>query len=249
MTDEPILPSDDGDDPDGVLHGAAKAAVLLSVAGIAGQVFTLIRELFVAGKVGVSVDLDALLVAAVAPILFASLLASGTSAAIVPGYLAASRDGGPRAAERLLGATLTWTILIGTVFSVLIIAGAELFVVIGGPGLDEAAQAIAVSYIPLLAPMLVFSAAGALLAATFQIHGRMRPIALAWLAGPVASVVVTVALWDRLGLTALALAMTIQQAVVVVVLVALAFGVGIFRRSRSAPTGPSRLGSCGTPRP
>ena len=73
-----------GDGSEGVLRGAAKAAVLLTAAGVGGQAFTLARELFVAAKEGASSDLDALLVAAVVPVMFAGLLASGTSAAIVP---------------------------------------------------------------------------------------------------------------------------------------------------------------------
>lgn len=226
MSDAPIPPDeafDEGDGSPSVLRGAARAAVVLTVAGTAGQVFTLARELFVAAKIGVSQDLDALLVAAVIPLMLAGLLASGTSAAIVPGYMAAIREGGRIDAERLLGATLTWTVLIGSALSVVVIAGAGLAVAIAGPGLGEEARAVAIGYVPLLSPMLVFSAAGGLLAATFQIHDRMRAIALAWMAGPVASVLVTVSLWDRLGLTALALAMTVQQAMIVIVL----FGIAL----------------------
>lgn len=225
MSDEPILPEaplDEGDGSSSVLRGAARAAVLLTAAGMVGQVFTLLRELYVAAKVGVSPDLDALLVAAVAPLMLAGLIASGTSAAMVPGYLAVTRDSGRIAADRLLGATLTWTVMIGTALSFVVIAGAGLAVTITGPGLDEEARSLALGYVPLLAPMLVFYATGSLMAATFQIHDRMRAIALAWVAGPVASVLVTVSLWDRLGLTALALAMTVQQAVIVVVLIGMA---------------------------
>ena len=247
MSSEPIVPSEDGEDPSNLLHGAAKAAALLTVAGVAGQVFTLVRELFVAGKVGVSVDLDALLVAAVAPILLASLLASGTSAAIVPAYLTARRERGSDAAERLLGATTTWTVLIGIALGMLVIAAASLFVYIGGPGLDGSAQALAITYVPLLAPMLVFSAAGSLLAAAFQIHDRMRSIAIAWLAGPVASMIVTILLWDRLGLTALAIGMTVQQATIVVVLVVLALWFHILPPITLRADRANQVSSCATP--
>ncbi len=209
-----------------VLRGAARAAVLLTVAGLIGQVFTLARELFVADKVGTSAGLDALLVAAVAPIMLASLLASGTSAAMVPGYIATMRESGRPAADRLLGATVTWVVLLGIVLSVLVIAGAGVVIAITGPGLADGPRATALGYVPLLAPMLVFSAAAGLFAATFQIHDRMRAIAVAWVAGPVASMVVTVALWEELGLTALALAMTMQQAVTLIVLIGLAFRYG-----------------------
>jgi putative peptidoglycan lipid II flippase len=75
--------------------------------------------------------------------------------------------------------------------------------------------------------MLVLLAMGSLLSALFQIHDRMRGIAIAWLAGPVASLVVTVVLWDAFGLTALAIAMSVQQGVIVVVLLGLGLRFGI----------------------
>ena len=88
----------------------------------------------------------------------------------MPAYLAARRERGVDAAERLLGATTTWTVLIGIALGMVVIGGASLFVFIGGPGLDGAAQALAITYAPLLAPMLVFSAAGdRLLAAAFRV--------------------------------------------------------------------------------
>ena len=101
---------------------------------------------------------------------------------------------------------------------------------ITGPGLDDQAQAVAIGYVPLLAPMLVFSAVAGLMAATFQIHDQMRSIAIAWLLGPAASVVITVVLWDKLGLTALALAMTAQQVVTVLVMIVLALRLSILPR-------------------
>lgn len=230
--DEPDLASDEvfdeGDGSTSLLRGAARAAVLLTAAGIGGQVFTLIRELYVADKVGVSDDLDALLVASVVPVMFAGFLASGTAAAIVPSYFAASRAHGRHAAERLMGATLTWTILIGVLLSGVVVAGAGVLVTITGPGLSAAARDVAVGYVPVLAPTLVFSAAGALLASTFQVHDRMRSVALAWFIGPTVSALITVALYDRFGLAALAIAITAQQAVICLVLAGLAVAFRIW---------------------
>ena len=117
--------------------------------------------------------------------------------------------------------------LIGIGVSVLVVVGSSLTVEIAGPGLDEQARSAAIGFVPLLAPMLVFSAASGLMGATFQIHDRMRSIALAWMAGPLASMLITVLLWGNLGLSALALAMTAQQAVEVIVLVGLAIRFGI----------------------
>ncbi|MEW6224333.1 MAG: lipid II flippase MurJ [Chloroflexota bacterium] len=220
----------EGDAGSSVLRGAAKAAALLTAAGLVGQVFTLIRELFVANQVGVSQDLDALLVATVAPVMLAGLLASGTAAAIVPGYVGVRLSAGRPAADRLFGATLGWTVLIGTLLSVAVVAASVPLVAVTGPGLGETARAAAGSFVPYVAPMLVLYAVGSLLAAMFQIHDRMRAVALAWMAGPIVSVIVTVALWNGLGLTALAIAMTAQQAVIVTVLIASAWAFRILPR-------------------
>lgn len=222
--------SADGDGASSVLRGAARAAILLTAAGLAGQVFTLVRELFVADKVGVSQDLDALLVAAVAPMMLAGLLASGTAAAIVPSYLGTLRDRGRGPADRLLGALHTWTLILGTALTALVVVGAEVAVSVAGPGLDEEAREAAIGFVPIVAPILVLTAVAAILAATFQIHDRMRAIAVAWIAGPLASVIVTVGFWGQLGLVALALAMTTQQAVIVGVLVVLGLRFQILPR-------------------
>ncbi len=221
------LPDDPDESPSSLLRGATKTAALLTVAGLVGQVFALIRELYVADKVGVSQDLDALLVAAVAPTILASILASGASAAMVPSYLAVERDRGRQAADRLLGTTLTWIIIIGLILTVVIVAGAGVVIAIAGPGLDATAREVGISYVPIVAPMLVFACFGSMLAATFQVHDRMRAIAVAWLLGPVASVVVTIGLWDRVGLTALAVSMSVQQATIVIVMVIAAIRYGI----------------------
>ncbi|MFN8619361.1 MAG: lipid II flippase MurJ [Chloroflexota bacterium] len=215
------LPRDDESEP-ALLHHAARATAVLAAAGVIGQVVTLARELFVAYQVGISPDLDALLVAAVPPIMFASLLSSGTAAAIVPAYLSTESAMGRRAADRLLGATLTWTLIVGIGLAAMTVMGSALFVTIAGPGLDETSKAQAVAFAPTLAPMLVFSAIAAVMAAAFQIHDRMRSIAIAWVIGPVASAIVTVVFWKQLGLTALAIGMTVQQAAVAVTLVLLA---------------------------
>lgn len=229
---ELIATDDPSEEPSssGVLRGATRAAVLLTVAGLGGQAFTLVRELFVASRVGASPDLDALLIAAVAPIMISGLLASGTSAAIVPGYVEISKGKGFASADRLLAATLTWTILIGIVFTGIVIAGGQVAIAIAGPGLSPSSRALALGFIPILAPLLIFSAIGALLAAIFQIHDRMRPVALAWLVGPIVSALITIVLWDDLGLTGLAVATTLNQVVVVAVLLVIGLRLGFIPR-------------------
>jgi putative peptidoglycan lipid II flippase len=214
----------------GVLRGATRAAALLTVAGLGGQVFTLVRELFIASQEGATPELDALLIASVAPMMLAGLIAGGTSAALVPGYIETTRTSSVEAADRLLAATLTWTTLIGIAFIGVILVGGQVAIAIAGPGLSPASRDLAIGFLPIVAPLVVFNAVGGMLAAIFQVHDRMRPVALAWLLGPVASAFITIVLWDDYGLTGLALAMTLQQVVVVGVLVLVALLLGYLPR-------------------
>ncbi len=219
-----------------LMRRVARSTILLTATAAVGQVFTLLRELFIASQVGATLGLDALLVAAVIPQMAASLLSSGTGAAVIPGYLEAEARLGRPGADRLLGTILTWTLLIGTVISLGVTAIPAAIVAVSGPGLPAAYQADAAGYVPYLAPMLVLSALGGLLAATFQVHERLGPVAIAWAAGPIASVIALVVLWESLGLTAVAIAMTLQHGVVLVTLAVLAWRRGwLPRPSLSAP--------------
>ena len=219
-----------------LMRRVARSTILLTATAAVGQVFTLLRELFIASQVGATLGLDALLVAAVIPQMAASLLSSGTGAAVIPGYLEAETRLGRQGADRLLGTVLTWTLLIGTVISLGVTAIPAAIVAVSGPGLPAAYQSEAAGYVPYLAPMLVLSALGGLLAATFQVHERLGPVAIAWAAGPIASVVALVVLWESLGLTAVAIAMTLQQGVVLAMLAVLAWRRGwLPRPTLSAP--------------
>jgi putative peptidoglycan lipid II flippase len=219
-------PSDDEPGQPPLMRRVARSTALLTATTAVGQVFTLLRELFIASQVGASLGLDALLVAAVIPQMGASLIASGTSAAVIPGYLDAEQRGGRAAADRLLGAVLTWTALIGLAITLLVLALPSLVIAVSGPGLPQASQDEAAGYLVFLAPMLVLSALGGLLAATFQIHDRLVPVAVAWAAGPLASLLGLVVLWDTADLTAVAVAMTLQHGVVMVILVGAAARAG-----------------------
>ncbi len=179
-----------------------------------------------ASQVGTSPDLDGLLVAAVFPLMIANLIGSGTAAAIVPAYAATAASRGDHEADRLLGSTIVWTTLIGCFAAGAVVPASQLVVTIAGPGLDAGAREVAINFVPWLAPLIVVSALDVMFVSTFQIHHHMRTVAIAWLLGPLASLIVTVLLWNAIGLYALALAMTIQHVVVIVTLAVVAMRWG-----------------------
>src|SRR5690606_16463962 len=123
------------------LRSIGPVAALLSGAAVLGQVFGLGRELFVANQVGTSPELDALLIAAVFPGLFGSLLASATSTAIVPAYVALERSDGEEVARRMTGSLIGWIGLAALVATVLLVSLGRELTSLAGPGLSpEAAE-------------------------------------------------------------------------------------------------------------
>jgi len=204
------------------LADLGRSAALLTVAASLGQVFGVGRELFVASRVGTSPQLDALLIALVVPTMVAGLLASGSATALVPAHAAVKERHGAAAARRLVGVILTWTTIVGLAAMLLLTAIAPVIVAIAGPGLSADSRSTAQGFVPIVAPILVLSAVGGLLTAVFQVLGRFRPIALAWLLGPIVSMVTTIALWPWLGLTAYAVALVLNPATTLVVLILMA---------------------------
>ena len=185
------------------------SAVLLAGAGVAGQAAAIVRELFVAAKVGASASLDALLVALVLPILISGIIAGSLRVAVVPAYIDLETRRGRDAAQRFIGAILTWS-TIGAVVAVLVLAATpSLGLAIAGPGLSDATRAQASDYLVLVLPIAVFAVVSNLLQAACQIAGRFTPIAIALVVAPAVSLIVTVIGWDRFGLSAVAVGMTL----------------------------------------
>ena len=196
----------------------ATTAALAALAAF-GQAFVVLREVFTAAQTGISADLDALLVALVVPSVAVGILSSSTQAALVPAVIAATSARGSAVGRALAGAVVWSVIGVAVLIAVLIWLFTGAAIVISGPGIDAAGQETARSYIPILLPLVVLAPAGTLLGAVCQVHGLFRPIALSWIGGPVAALVVTIVLWDTWGVGALAVATSADAAVTLVILV------------------------------
>ena len=169
------------------------------------QVVSVGRELFVAAQVGLSRDLDALLIALVLPLSLSGVLTSGTITALVPAYLEARSSGGPRHARRLAGVILTWVSIGAIVVAASLIIFAAAVVGIIGPGLSSASRDAATGYLQLLAPVALFATVAGILTSICQAEERFASIALATLCGPAVTLAVLFLLWAPLGLGAYAL--------------------------------------------
>jgi putative peptidoglycan lipid II flippase len=204
---------------DGSVRALGTAAAGLAAIAAIGQAFVVLREVYAAAEAGTSAGIDALMVALVAPTIVVSLLSSSTQAALVPALIDVDARRGREAARRLAGTSVCATVGIGLLVAPLILASAEPTIAIAGPGLGSEARRTALSFVPILLPLVIFAPAATLLVATCQVHGMFAAISASWVAGPVAAFLVTLTLWQQLGVGALALATTADALATFLVLV------------------------------
>jgi putative peptidoglycan lipid II flippase len=228
--DEPIAPIADGVEParGTALAGVGRSAVILTGATAAVQLLGIVRELFLAAEVGISTSFDAVLVGLVLPATLSSVLTAGVSTALVPAYVDARSSHGLAGATRLAGTVLAWVALAGLLVAVLLELFAPAFIRIAGPGLSPADQAQAVGYLRLVAPTTLLASISGILFAVCQAEGRFSSLGWAIVAGPTTSLIILLALWDRLGLTAYALGTVLGP----IVSVAILFVATVRRRAR-----------------
>lgn len=204
--------SDGSDAPIAESHGATqpasrvgRPAALLAIAVGVGQLFGIARELFIAAQVGADVRLDAALIAIVAPTVVGLLFVGGTATAMVPAIVRTIDEHGEEAGQRLTSSIVTWTLIVGVLGGILIVAFASTCVAIAGPGLSAEGRALAESFMPMLGPLVLFQSLTGLLVALFQMRTRFRPIALAWVMGPIVAMVTTVIAFGPIGIAAVPL--------------------------------------------
>ena len=214
------------------LGALGRTTLLLGVATVVGQLFVLGRELVVGARVGLSSELDALLVTLVPTLMIATVLSNGTSAALIPAYLGAKSSTDPQAGGRLVGAVVTWVALLGSVLAVGLVLLANLIIPVFGPGLEPSAVAMGVALMPIVAGIGVFTALATILIALCQAEKRVTAVGIGVACPPLVSFAVVIALWPTQGLTALAIGLLVGPLVTTLVLAAAAFRGGFLPRPR-----------------
>jgi putative peptidoglycan lipid II flippase len=182
----------------------SSAALIMMSATMAVQVIGIVRELFIAAQVGLSSELDALIIGIALPITLAMVLTAGIHPALVPSYMETREKDGRPSARRLAGVVVVWAALGGCALTVFMFAFADPLVYLMGPGLEAADRANAASYLRLMAPVAVALAPLSALFAVCQAERRFRLLAVATVVGPATALGLMLLLWSGLGLTAVA---------------------------------------------
>jgi putative peptidoglycan lipid II flippase len=200
------------------LAATGRSALTLASGAAVAQAIGVIRELFLAAHVGLSSQLDALLIGIVLPVTLSGVLTSGAGTALVPAYADASATRGPAEAKRLAGTVLLWVGAGGLAVSLALIAFADVAVAITGPGLSDAGRASAAWYLRSLAPIAFVAALTTVLYGVCQAEGRFALMAAATVGGSAATLLVMLVLWDRLHLAAFAAGSLVGPVVTLLIL-------------------------------
>jgi putative peptidoglycan lipid II flippase len=205
------------------LAAVGRSALILTGGMVMAQVVILVRELFVAGQTGASSGFDALIVGIALPTALGGVLTAGTTVALVPTYLSLSSERDRSRALWFAGYVLTWVAMAGLLLWLALTLLAEQIVAVAGSGLTTTSEAEAVGYLRVVAPSVFVYSVYGILTGVCQAEERFAPLAASTVGIAAASVAVTLALWDQLGLTAYAVG-SLAGPIVGVLVVAIALG-------------------------
>ncbi len=180
-------------------------AAFLGLATILVKLVAFGKDLLVADLLGAGDELDAYLIAFLAPSFAVAVLAQSGATALLPVYVRVREQEGPQAARRLLVAVLIWGgTLLAAVAMVLAIV-APLFFPILGLGFDGAKLALAERLFYVMSAILVASGLSAALAAALNAEDHFGATALAPVAVPIGTLALFWMLAQRFGVMALAI--------------------------------------------
>lgn len=202
-----------------VSPGAVGRSSVILLVGIGGaHAVGLVRELYLAAQVGLSGELDSVLIALALPALAAGVVTGGASGALIPVYLEAQTSHGRENARRLAGTVIAWIGLVGFVLALTVALIAPILITISGPGLRAEDFEIATGYLRLLAPLVFVNVIAAMLRGICQAEQVFRSMAIATFIGPAVTLVTMLLLWESLHLGALVTGTFVGSVVTMVVL-------------------------------
>lgn len=223
---------------DSLSPGAVGRSSVIVGAGVGGaQIVGIVRELYLAGNVGLSGELDALLISLGLTTLVSGLITGGASGALVPIYLQARVTNGMEDARRLSGTVIAWLAVAGLAISAAIALLAPVLVAVSGPGLGPAGHERAALYLRLLTPVMFVTVITTMMRVVCQAEEKFGLIAIATVTGPAVTLATMLALWQPLHLDGLVVGSILGSfATLVVLLVASARAAAMpIPRLRSDP--------------
>jgi putative peptidoglycan lipid II flippase len=186
------------------LAAVGRSALILTGAAFVVQAIGFVRQLFLAAEIGISAELDALLIALAAPLAASAVLVAGVGVALVPAYTHTRAERSLADARRLAGTVVSWTLLASLGISAVLWVFAEQVIALTGPGLaEEGSAADAVLYLRMLTPLTALSSMTAILSAVCQAESLFPSMAAATVTGPAITLGITVYAWEALGLDGL----------------------------------------------
>jgi len=135
--------------------------------------------------------------------LIREVIAHSVGATFLPVYSDVRLNRGPEAARRLVQRILTWAVVVGVVFSVLLVAFRIELIGATAPGLSPGAKALAARMLVMIVPILILSTTSGVLQGLCDFERRYGLTALLLLAEVTVSLSVILAFSGTMGILAL----------------------------------------------
>ena len=182
----------------------AEAAVVVAFFTFATKVAAAGRDIVVAKHFGTADQVDAFLVAWLAPSLAISIAGNSLNAAFMPLYVEARQRGGSGPAQTLLGSTTALAVACIAPMMVVVAGATPVLLPSLASRFDPEKLRLTVRLVWLLLPAMLLSTMTTVWTAALNAHGRFARPAAAALAIPLLAVLALVALGRRWGIYALA---------------------------------------------
>jgi len=155
------------------------ALLTVSSLTLVAKVATTGKELVIAERFGTGSDLDAYLIAFLAPTFAMSVITGSFTSSIIPSYVQVREQDGPAAAQRLIGSILALAAGLVSATCLLLAALAPVLLRLLGPGLDEPQQNLGRQLFLLLLPALFANGLATVYGALLNADERYAVAALA----------------------------------------------------------------------
>lgn len=183
-----------------ILGAALPVALLTAI--VKGA--TIGRELIVAWRFGTSDALDAYFIALLVPSFVINVVAGSFNAAFIPTFIQVSEREGEQAAQGLLSSVMLWSVGVLGVTSVLMLAGAPLYLPLIASGFSREKLDLTFRLLSIVTPFVMLSGVVIIYGAVLNARRRFALAALSPILAPAMSVLFLLVFkdWDVFALAA-----------------------------------------------
>jgi putative peptidoglycan lipid II flippase len=185
------------------------AAIVVTICTLLVKVIAFLKEWIVAWKFGTNDFVDAFLIAAIVPDFIAIVVAGSFHAALIPTYIQVREQEGIKESEKLLSSVMLWSLILLGIATLLIIAGAFLYLPWMTIGFSAEKLALTFKLFYITAPLVLLTGIIWILRAVLNAEERFALTVLLSIMQPAVTIILLLLFGQSLGIFALAIGLIV----------------------------------------